>query len=107
MIYIDKLGLCLNKNVPDIHFTNIFIDKIINYFFTNKNDNFVFIEVGSLHGRDTVDIKNSYKNSICHCIEGLKPNFDKSREVNSLTTIVLCLFSEWFKQLYSFSFLIL
>lgn len=77
MIYIDKLGLCLNKNVPDIHFTNVFIDKIINYFFTNKNDNFVFIEVGSLHGKDTIDVKNKYKNSICHCIEGLKPNFDK------------------------------
>ena len=77
MIYIDKLGLCSNKTLLDIHFTNIFIDKIISYFFQNINDNFVFIEVGSLHGRDTVDVKERYKNSICHCIEGLKPNFDK------------------------------
>ena len=77
MLYIDKLGLCFDKNANDIHFKKIFIDKIISHFFPDKNDKFLFIEIGSLHGRDTLDVKNMYKNSICHCIEGLKPNFDK------------------------------
>jgi hypothetical protein len=77
MIYIDVLGVSFDKNDKDIHFTDVFIAKIIPYFFTDVNNNIVFIEVGSLHGKDTIDFKNKYKNSICHCIEGLKPNFDK------------------------------
>ena len=77
MIYIDVLKFSSDLNSLDIHFKNIFIDKIMPYFFTDINSQIVFIEVGSLHGKDTIDVKTKYKNSICHCIEGLKPNFDK------------------------------
>ena len=77
MIYTDIFSFSTDLNAPDIHFKDIFIDKIMPYYFKDINSKFVFIEVGSLHGKDTIDVKNKYKNSICHCIEGLKPNFDK------------------------------
>jgi FkbM family methyltransferase len=76
MIYLDTLNLSTDKTALEIHFKDIFINKIMPYFF-NEDANIVFIEVGTLHGKDTIDFKSKYKNSICHCIEGLKANFDK------------------------------
>ena len=77
MLYIDKLKFGNDPNTLDIHFTDIFINKIMTHFFKDVNENITFIEVGALHGKDTIDVKNMYKNSICHCIEGLTANYEK------------------------------
>ena len=76
MIIIDKLSFFKYERL-DIAWNEIFVDKIMPFFFPNTDEELIFIEVGSLHGRDTVYFKNKYKNSVCHCIEGLKANYDK------------------------------
>jgi len=67
----------IDINSSDIHFSNVFVDKILLKYFPNKNQELIFMEIGALHGNDSCYFKNKYNNSIVYAIEGSKEVYDK------------------------------
>jgi len=97
MILTDILNFENNKELIDINFNSVFTDKIIPYFYSNLDIKLGFVEIGALDGKDTIYFKSIYKNSVCHCIEGLKANYDKYlhnfREEHNITPHNICIAS--------------
>lgn len=78
MIIIDNYNLIKGEalEIP----WEMFVTKIIPLCSNMLNgdwDNFIFLEIGSLHGNDTKFVKDNYPNSRCIAVEGLKENYEK------------------------------
>jgi FkbM family methyltransferase len=95
MTYNFDLTSYLSENDNEINFKNIFVDKILFDYFPNINDKLIFLEIGALHGNDSIYFKTKYKNSDVYSIEGSKEVYETHlyNKKNIIKIFNICIFS--------------
>jgi len=94
-IYNYDIKNYLNELSVEISFNKIFVDKIVKEYLPNTTEKLIFLEIGALHGNDSLYFKSKYDNSSVYAIEGSKEVYDNflKKNQNNINTFNICIFN--------------